>query len=104
MLAGGSTDGASMYKNVDYIVGSAAEVERLWSTVKHILTSERTRLTPILLEALVYLKVNSDYWGIEEVVKANENVDLVARDGGDLEEALAEDAAFLADQGDEAGQ
>ena len=52
----------SPYQNVDYICGSAAEVERLWSLCKYILTNTRSRMTPNLFEALIFLKVNYDYW------------------------------------------
>ena len=58
---------ASPYKNVDFICGSAAEVERLWSICKYILTNTRSRMTPSLFEALVYLKVNRDYWDSSSV-------------------------------------
>ena len=53
---------ACPYKNVDFICGSAAEVERIWSICKYILTNIRSRMTPSLFEALVFLKVNNDYW------------------------------------------
>ena len=53
---------ASPYKNVDFICGSAAEVERLWSICRYILTNTRSRMTPSLFEALVFLKVNNEYW------------------------------------------
>ena len=53
---------ASPYHNVNYICGSAAEVERLWSLCKYILTNTRSRMTPNLFEALIFLKVNYDYW------------------------------------------
>ena len=53
---------ASPFHNVDYICGSAAEVERLRSSCKYILTNTRSRMTPNLFEALIFLKVNYDYW------------------------------------------
>ena len=58
---------ASPYINVDYICGSAAEVERLWSLCKYILTNTRSRMTPNLFEALVFLKVNHDHWDASSV-------------------------------------
>jgi hypothetical protein len=50
--------------------GSSAEVERLWSVAKYILTDHRKRLTPQLFEALLFLKQNKDFWGLTEVVEA----------------------------------
>ena len=58
---------ASPYKNVDFICGSAAEVERLWSICKYILSNVRSRLTPNLFEALIFLKLNRDYWDASSV-------------------------------------
>ena len=61
----------SQYINCDFILGSVAEVERLWSTAKHILTEERRGMMhPILFEALLFLKENHRLWGLEEVVDA----------------------------------
>ena len=58
---------APPYQNVDYICGSVAEVERLWSLCKYILLNTRSRITPHLFEALVFLKVNYDYWDAASV-------------------------------------
>ena len=60
----------SPYKNVDFICGSAAEVERLWSIAKHILSNSRARMTPNLFESLVFLKVNNEYWDCNNVQEA----------------------------------
>ena len=45
---------ASPFHNVDYICGSVAEMERLWSLCKYILRNT--------FEAFIFLKVNYDYW------------------------------------------
>ena len=63
----------SPYQNVDYVCGSAAEVERLWSLCKYILTNTRSRMTPNLFEALVFFKVNYDYWDAASVQVAYTN-------------------------------
>jgi hypothetical protein len=56
------------YINVDFILGSAAEVERLWSICKYILTNQqRKSLTPLLFEALTFLKVNKRFWNLSMV-------------------------------------
>ena len=62
---------SSPYKNVDFICGSAAEVERLWSLAKNVLTNSRSRLTPVLFETLLFLKVNEGYWDIHSVQHAH---------------------------------
>ncbi len=46
-----------------FILGSAAEVERLWSVAKNVLKDNRKSMTPLLFEALLFLKVNNSYWG-----------------------------------------
>jgi len=58
------------YINCDFILGSAAEVERLWSTCKYILCENRMRLSPQLFEALAFLKVNSRLWDAQMVIEA----------------------------------
>ena len=63
-------DLTSPYKNVDFICGSAAEVERLWSIAKYILTDTRSRLTSAMFETILFLKTNEDYWDISMVMEA----------------------------------
>lgn len=58
------------YMNADFILGSVAEVERLWSICKFILSDTRNRLEPQIFEALVYLKVNKHIWDIHLVEDA----------------------------------
>lgn len=63
-------DLTSPYKNVDFICGSAAEVERLWSVAKYILTDNRSRMTPAMFESLLFLKTNEEYWDMSMVMEA----------------------------------
>ena len=60
----------SPYINVDFICGSAAEVERLWSIAKYILSNIRSCLTPNLFQALMFLKINQEYWDCRSVQQA----------------------------------
>ena len=60
----------SPYINVNFICGSAAEVERLWSIAKYILSNTRSRLTPNLFQALMFLKINQEYWDCRSVQQA----------------------------------
>ena len=64
----------SKYHNLDYIGGSAAEVERLWSEAKFVLTAHRAKISPIVFEALIFLKFNQQYWDIFTVKRAYINV------------------------------
>ena len=47
---------------MDHVIGSAAEVERLWSIARFILTTNRTRMTPVLFEALLFLRAHRELW------------------------------------------
>ena len=41
-------DLSSPYRNCDFICGSAAEVERLWSVAKNVLTNNISCLTAVM--------------------------------------------------------
>ena len=49
-----SGNGISYYINLDFILGSAAEFERLWSMASHVLLKNRQAMTPIAFEAIVF--------------------------------------------------
>lgn len=57
-----ASGGAGGYINCDFILGSAAEVERLWSLAKHILEDDRLGMHPETFEIIIFLKVNSRFW------------------------------------------
>lgn len=61
---------AQEYVNCDFILGSVAEVERIWSISKHVLTVERRLMTPQLFESIVFLKYNERFWNEQLVSKA----------------------------------
>ena len=50
---------------------SAAEVERLWSMANKVLTKERSSMSPLLFEMIMYFKYNKDLWSLADVVEAN---------------------------------
>jgi len=58
------------YMNLDFILGSTSEVERLFSVAGNILTTGRRSLTPMMFESLLFLKVNRDYWDESNVAAA----------------------------------
>ena len=53
------------------VLGSAAEVERVWSMAGHVLTEHGSSLSPYVFELIMYLKYNSRLWGLKDVVNAN---------------------------------
>ncbi len=62
------------YMNCDFILGSVAEIERLWSIAKNILTDNREDLAPLVFEAILFLNVNRTYWNDGNVKEAMEKI------------------------------
>ena len=56
--------------NCDFILGLAAEVERLWSIATNVLTDEWKKTSPLMLEAVLFLQVNSRLWDVQTVKQA----------------------------------
>ena len=77
---------SSKYGNCDFIYGSCAEVERLWSIIaKHILTGVRKgMMDPIIFEAILLLKLNRRLWTLGDVIQAD--ADRLRRDDEDDED------------------
>lgn len=50
------------YLNCNFELGSLAEVERLWSIAKHVLTDSRKGITPLAFEEILFLRMNNTYW------------------------------------------
>ena len=60
------------YVNCDFIFGSCAEVERLWSVAKFVLTDERKgKMSPVVFEAILYLKMNERFWDLNDITAAD---------------------------------
>jgi len=76
----------STYRNCDFILGSVAEVERLWSVCNALLSDNRKRMSPLVFESIVFLKENRSYWSQSIISKAIE-----AHRNGELSRLLAED-------------
>ncbi len=55
------------------IVGSAAEVEGVWSMASMVMTKERSTMSLLLFEMIICLKYNKDLWGLVGVVEANKH-------------------------------
>ena len=80
--------------------GSVAEVEWLWSVCWYILTQHCSGLTPILFEAVVFLKVNQSYWDLETVKQAYSDVRVDTKKQC-LKKDLEEDEANMEDDEDQ---
>lgn len=65
--------GESKYINCDFILGSAAVVESLWSEQDALMSKRRQGMTPLTNECILFLKKNRDLWRIEDVNQANED-------------------------------
>jgi hypothetical protein len=55
---------------LDHVIGSAAEVERLWSEARYIMTTSRSRMAPIFFEAVLFLRCNRYLWDEKTVQEA----------------------------------
>ncbi len=55
------------YINCNFILGTTAEIERLWSVAKNILSTNRKAMEPLLFEAILFLKTNHSYWDLDAV-------------------------------------
>lgn len=64
---------------LDHVIGSAAEVERLWSEARWILTDNRSKTAPILVEAILFLRYHRGLWDENSVMEARHAVKEAAR-------------------------
>ncbi|ETN04192.1 hypothetical protein PPTG_23636 [Phytophthora nicotianae INRA-310] len=60
-------DDTSAYVQLDAIPSTSNAAERLFSMARMVLRYERNRLSPQMLEMLLFLKVNSKYWDVPTV-------------------------------------
>lgn len=58
----------SSYLNLEFIVGSYAEIERLFSIAGGILASIREKMTSLMFVSLLFLKVKRGYWDLRTVI------------------------------------
>ena len=71
--------GVSKYVNLDFIMGSAAVVEQLWSKSDCVFTKRRAGLSPLVFEMIMFLKENRDLWSIYDVAEADDRLKLKNR-------------------------
>lgn len=53
-----------------FLLGSVAEVERVWSISKHLLGDVRNYFSPLMLQTILFLRFNERFWDIKLVAKA----------------------------------
>jgi hypothetical protein len=58
------------YMNTGFILGSAAEVEHIWSHAGNLLTKGHHAMMLMLLEAILFLKMNMCFWDQGLVLEA----------------------------------
>eukprot|EP00834_Sanchytrium_tribonematis_P007978 NODE_822_length_3684_cov_0.348117.p4 type:complete len:120 gc:universal NODE_822_length_3684_cov_0.348117:2116-2475(+) len=80
----------SKYVDLSNINPTSNRCERLFSQVRHIFTSVRNRLSPIMLENAVFLKYNTSYWDVSivQAVERNELASEVDKDCDIISESL----------------
>ena len=62
------SEAVSKYIDCRFILGSAAIVESLWSEQDNLLANKRRKgMTPRMVEAILFLKKNTDLWDIKDV-------------------------------------
>ncbi|ETN19092.1 hypothetical protein PPTG_04500 [Phytophthora nicotianae INRA-310] len=57
----------SAYVMLSAVPPTSNKVERLFSMARMIMRYERNRLSPLMLEMLLFLKINSSYWDVTTV-------------------------------------
>ena len=81
------------YRNVDFILGSNAEGERLWSKAKLVLEG-RGKMTPYVLESILFLWYNNRLWDAYVVEKALQAVRLDEQEKRAVRRQVTENAAL----------
>ena len=62
------------YVNCDFILGTAVEVERLWSLARGILTDNRRGMSTLMVQTILFLKENRELWTDNMVYECIGNV------------------------------
>jgi hypothetical protein len=65
-------EGESKYIDLNFVVGSAAIVESMWSELDDLLCNKRRScMSPLNVEMIMFLKKNKDLWSLQDVHLAN---------------------------------
>ena len=78
-----------------FCVATSNTVERLFSLCKYVLTDQRKCMSPIMFEALIFLKVNRELWDVSLVAKAmkSKTAEVEEEDDRDLDIYYEEEEA-----------
>lgn len=68
-----SSETSDQYLDCSFCVATSNTVERLFSACKHVLTDERKCMSPIMFKALIFLKINKEFWDLTMLAKAMKN-------------------------------
>lgn len=58
------------YIDCSFLVATSNTVERLFSQCKYVLTDQRKSMPPIIFEAIIFLKMNRDFWDVAMLASA----------------------------------
>ncbi len=90
------SSGQSDYIGCNFITGSAAVVESLWSMYDAFNSKWRHGMSPFTVEMILFLKKNRDLWRIDDIARANQSR-LKADRWGIVEKKIAEHEEFMRD-------
>jgi hypothetical protein len=90
------SSGQSDYIDCNFISGSAAVVESLWSMYDAFNSKRRHGVSPITVEMILFLKKNRDLRGIDNIARANQSR-LKADRSERVEQKIAEHVEFMRD-------
>jgi hypothetical protein len=63
------------YVDCRFLVATSNTVECLFSSSRSIMTYQRSKMSPIMSEAILFLKTNHSFWNLKTVASAMKNND-----------------------------
>ncbi len=84
----------SNYIDCNFILGSVAEVERVFSFAKYVLSDNRRCMTPQPFQALMFLKINSRFWDAALVEEAIGEARKERASAGSLTKKITSDSSM----------
>jgi hypothetical protein len=62
--------GKSIYIPLGFILGTNNTLECFFSRCKHVLTGDRGSMSPFMFEVIMFVKNNSNFWGVRDMAIA----------------------------------
>ena len=84
------------YYDASFILGTNDMVEQFFSQCKSLLSDHRASMTPLMLECIVFLKINKGLWSSVDVARAE-----ASRRESDKEERDFQEHRHQLEEGDE---